>query len=172
MAREIRIVDSLPSTLPMTPAIAWLLQSGASAATPSALMEGLCGHLVDEGMLISGAVLVIASLDPLVARRRLRWTRVDGRVVEDLQLHGVAAARGGRTPIRGVRTRFQLSGMDRRRKWKRSRGRLRSTDYRSRSDAVHEVEFFSEQREGFAVAELLHLSEVSLAMRAPLQVVI
>jgi adenylate cyclase len=36
----------------------------------------------------------------------------------------------------------------------------------------HEVEFFSERGEGFEVAELLRLSEVCLALTAPLQLVI
>jgi adenylate cyclase len=171
MPRETRIVDSLPSTLPMTAAIAWLLRSGARAATPSALIGELCGLLVKEEMPISGAVLVIASLDPLVARRRLRWTRGDGRVVEELQLHGMAAATKGAS-IRGVRTRFQLSGNNRRRQWKRRRRQPNSSDNAAWDSAVHEVEFFSERREGFEVAELLHLSEVCLALTAPLQVVI
>src|SRR5207245_510953 len=114
MARETRIIESIPSTLPMTPAIAWLLRDGPSIATPSALLAELCGRLVAEGTPIAGAVLVVASLDPLVARRRLRWTRVDGRVVEELQLHGMAAA-GKRAAIAGVGTRFQLSGGNQRR---------------------------------------------------------
>ena len=88
MARETHIIESVPSTLPMTPAIAWLLRDGPSVATPSALIAELCERLVAEGMPISGAVLVVATLDPLVARRRLRWTRADGRVVEELHLHG------------------------------------------------------------------------------------
>jgi adenylate cyclase len=123
-------------------------------------------------MPIAGAVLVVASLDPLVARRRLRWTRADGRVVEELQLHGMAAA-GKRAAIAGVGTRFQLSGGNQRRHWRQRRRQRRNLSGRAEWEgAVHEVEFFSERQAGFEVAELLHLSEVCFALAAPLQVVI
>ena len=171
MGRETHIIESVPSTLPMTPAIAWLLRDGPSLATPSALIAELCGRLVAEGMPISGAVLVVASLDPLVARRRLRWSRADGRVVEDLQLHGKTGA--GRKVATGVGTRFQLSGGDQQRHWRRRRRPRRDPTGRSAWEGVvHEVEFFSERKEGFEVAELLRLSEVCFALAAPLQVVI
>ena len=172
MARETRIVESVPSALPMTVAIEWLLREGTTAVTPSVLIGELCARLVAEGMPISGAELVIDSLDPLVARRRLRWTRADGRVVEELQLHGMAAA-GRKPPIRGVRTRFQLSGDNQRRHWRRRRKPRRGlSDHAELEGAVHEVEFFSERKDGFDVAELFRLSEVCLALAAPLQVVI
>lgn len=172
MARETRIIESVPSTLPMTPAIAWLLRDGASVATPSALIAELCERLVAEGMPISGAVLVVATLDPLVARRRLRWTRADGRVVEELHLHGMAAA-GRKAAISGVGTRFQLSDGNQRRRWRRRRRQRRNSSGRAEWEgAVHEVEFFSEQKPGFEVAELLHLSEVCFALAAPLQAVV
>jgi adenylate cyclase len=172
MARETRIIESVPSTLPLTPTIAWLLRDGASVTTPSALVGELCSRLVAEGMPISGAVLAVASLDPLVAQRRLRWTHADARVVEELQLHGMVAA-GKKAPIRGVGTRFQLSGGNQRRHWRGRRRQRRNLSGRAEWEgAVHEVEFFSERKSGFEVAELLHLSEVSLALAAPLQVVI
>lgn len=172
MARASRIIESVPSTLPMTPAIAWLLRDGASIATPSALIGELCGRLVAEGMPISGAVLVVASLDPLVARRRLRWTRADGRVTEELRLHGMAAA-GRKGAVSGVGARFQLPGGSQRRHWRRRRRQRRNLSGRAEWEgAVHEVEFFRERRTGFEVAELLHLSEVCFALAALLQVII
>jgi adenylate cyclase len=172
MARETRTIESVPSTLPMTPAIAWLLRDGPSVATPNALIGELCGRLVGEGMPISGAVLVVASLDPLVARRRLRWARADGRVVEELQLHGVKAA-GKKAAIRGAGTRFQLTGGNQRRHWRQRRRPGRNLSGRAEpAGEIHEVEFFCERKTGFEVAELLHLSEVCFALTAPLQVVI
>jgi adenylate cyclase len=156
----------------MTPAIAWLLRDGTSVATPSGLVEELCRRLVAEGMPISGAVLVIASLDPLVARRHLRWTRADGRVVEELRLHSRVVA-GKRASLRGVGTRFQLSGANQRRHGRRRQGHRRNLSGRTEwAGAVHEIEFFCELSTGFEVAELLHLSEVCLALAAPLEVVI
>ncbi|HKV56413.1 MAG TPA: adenylate/guanylate cyclase domain-containing protein [Candidatus Binataceae bacterium] len=172
MARETLIAESIPTTLPMTPAIVWLLREGAAAATPSALLGELCRLLVEEGMPISGAVLVVASLDPLVARRRLRWTRTDGRVVEELRLHGMMGA-GKKEPIGGVGTRFHLSGTNQRqhsrRRPKQRRNLSGRTDWEG---AVHEIEFFCERSTGFEVADLLRLSEVCVALTAPLQVVI
>jgi adenylate cyclase len=156
----------------MTPAIAWLLRDGVSAATPSALVEELCRRLVAEGMPVSGAVLVVASLDPLVARRHLRWTRADGRVVEELRLHSRVVA-GKRAPLRGVGTRFQLSSANERRHGRRRQGRRRNLSGRTEWEgAVHEIEFFCERSTGFEVTELLHLSEVCLVLAAPLEVVI
>jgi class 3 adenylate cyclase len=123
-------------------------------------------------MPIAGAVLVVASLDPLVARRRLRWTRADGRVFEELRLHSRVAA-GKSVPLRGVRTRFQLAGATQRRRGRRRQPhRPNSPGPNQWEGAVHEIEFFCERSAGFEVAELLHLSEVCLALAAPLEVVI
>jgi adenylate cyclase len=172
LARETRIVESLPSVLPMTPAIAWLMREGASAATPSALIEELCRRLVLEGMPISGAVLVIASLDPLVARRRLRWIRAEGRVVEELRLHGRIATEKSR-PLSGISARFQMPGANQGRYGRRRQKHRRNLSGPAEwGGAVHEVEFFREGGPRFEVSELLHLSEVCLALAAPLEVVI
>src|SRR5712692_8972248 len=79
----------VPPALPATPTLDWLLRRGAAAATPGALLGELCSGLVAEGLPLASAVLAIASLDPLVARTRIRWRSGDTRVVEEVQLHGM-----------------------------------------------------------------------------------
>ncbi|MBV8452027.1 MAG: hypothetical protein JOZ29_07090, partial [Deltaproteobacteria bacterium] len=83
--------ESVPGALPATATICWLLHEAARVATPATLLTELCNRLTAEALPIEGALLSIASLDPLVARRRLRWQRGDGRVIEEVLLHGMPA---------------------------------------------------------------------------------
>ncbi|HTW88833.1 MAG TPA: hypothetical protein VMD75_12595, partial [Candidatus Binataceae bacterium] len=78
-------------TMPASPVIDWLLRNGSSAASPGALLAELCARLVADGLPLAGALLTIASLDPMVAQNRLRWRRTDGRVVHEIQLHGMTS---------------------------------------------------------------------------------
>src|SRR6266436_5241361 len=84
--------SSVLPALPATPTVDWLLRHGAAAATPGGLLGELCSRLGVEGLPLAGAMLAIASLDPLVARTRIRWGRGDNRVVEEVQLHGMGMA--------------------------------------------------------------------------------
>jgi adenylate cyclase len=89
--------ESVPGTLPATAAINWLLREGTRVATPGTLLGELCNRLTAENLPIEGALLSIASLDPLVAGSRLRWQRDNGRVIEEVLLHGMPAP----SPMRG-----------------------------------------------------------------------
>jgi adenylate cyclase len=83
--------ESIPGALPATATIDWLLHEAARVAAPAALLGEVCNRLMAEALPIEGALLSIASLDPLVARRRLRWQRDNGRVIEEVLLHGMPA---------------------------------------------------------------------------------
>jgi hypothetical protein len=91
-------------TLPRTAAIEWLLREAAGVASPPVILGDLCNRLAREEIPISGAVLTIVSLDPLVSRRRIRWRRSDARVVEEIQFHGTSMQKGnsGLIEIKGT----------------------------------------------------------------------
>jgi adenylate cyclase len=128
-----------------TPAISWLLREGASASSPGILLGELCQRLVLEGSRISNARLTIASLDPLVSQTRLRWQRDDGRVLEEVLLHGMAFE----VPSTDVNwLRFAFPGTN------------------------HEIQWCAECTEDFSPKERDYLEAVCIAMAAPLQVVV
>src|SRR5215469_8964428 len=84
--------ESSPEILPATGAINWLLNEAVSVSAPGILLRELCSRLTAEALPISGALLNITSLDPLIAARRLRWQRGDERVLEEVLFHGMTAA--------------------------------------------------------------------------------
>jgi adenylate cyclase len=98
--------NSRPCAQPLTPVIDWLLRSGAGAASPAALLGDLCDRLAAEKLPIAEALLTVASLDPMVARSRLRWRRRDGRVAEEIQFHGMAAVANPVADSRSLRITF------------------------------------------------------------------
>jgi adenylate cyclase len=129
-----------------TGAIGWLMRESTASTSPSMLLGDLCNKLVElEGLPISGAVLTIAGLDPMVSLTRLRWQRQSGRVVEEVLLHGMTPAQESSEP---ASLRFTLAG----------------TNY--------QIEWHAAAQAGFAVRERDYLAEVCVAMTAPLQVVV
>ncbi len=138
--------SSVPPALPATTTVDWLLRHGAAAATPGALLGELCSRLAAEGLPLASAVLATASLDPLVARTRIRWRRGDTRVVEEVQLHGMGLAEAPFAD--GASLRLVLSG------------------------TRHEIEWVAERPTGFDSKECVYLEAICLAFTAPLQVVV
>lgn len=74
--------------LPQTSTIDWLLRSAAGNLSVASMLGDLCNRVVSENVPIAGALLTITSLDPMVARRQMRWRRSDGRVAEEIRFHG------------------------------------------------------------------------------------
>ncbi len=138
--------DGIPGALPATAAIEWLLHEAALMPEPPTLLAELCTRLAAEGVPIRGALLRIASLDPLLAARRLRWQKSDGRVIEEVVFHGMSA----------VAPRAENAGMLR-------------IEFAGTS---HEMDWFAERPEGFTGQQRLYLEAISLAMAAPLQVTV
>ncbi len=136
---------SRDAIVPGTPTVQWLMREGASMTGPGALFAELCSRIVGEGVPITGAVLSLTSLDPVVARTRLRWSREDGRVLEEVLLHGMAA---GAASIEGKSVRSAVPG----------------TEY--------EIEWRTGRAGGFANEQRAYLDAVSAVMSAPLQVVV
>jgi class 3 adenylate cyclase len=109
------------------------------------LLGELCKHLVAEGLPLSNGALTVASLDPVVFQTRLRWRREDGRVVEEILLHGMAS----KTTVASLDVaRLTLAGTN------------------------HEIEWRTSRPGGFTSDELFYLEAICLAMSAPLQVVV
>ena len=121
------------------------MREGASVSSTGALLGELCNKLVLEGLRISNARLTIASLDPLVSRTRLRWQRDDGRVLEEVLLHGMAFEASS-TDVDWLR--FAFPGTN------------------------HEIQWCAEPTADFSPKEREYLEAVSVAMAAPLQVVV
>jgi len=137
---------SVPGALPATAAINWLLHDGAWVAAPGILLGELCNRLTAEGFPFEGALLRVASLDPLVAGSRLRWQRGDGRVIQEVLLHGMPALEKADGNIGVLRVAFPGTS--------------------------HEIEWMAERSTGFTLEQRLYLEAISLAMAAPLQVVV
>ncbi|MBV8771131.1 MAG: adenylate/guanylate cyclase domain-containing protein [Deltaproteobacteria bacterium] len=138
--------DSIPSALPSTAAIRWLLCQAASAATPGILLGELCNRLLAEALPIDRASLTIASLDPLLAASRLRWESSNGRVLEEVLFHGMAALEEPADIARTVRIPLAASS--------------------------HEIEWLASGAAGFTSEQQRYLGAISLVLAAPLQVVI
>jgi class 3 adenylate cyclase len=141
-----------------SPVIDWLLRDAASSASPGAMLAELCGRLVADGLPLAGALLTIASLDPMVARNRLRWGRADGRVVNEIQLHGKLH---GTTPVetrpRGEGASLVLTFP----------GTSHEIEWHAAEPSGHPAE-----PDGFDSAHRAYLDTVCVAMAAPLQVLV
>jgi adenylate cyclase len=137
---------SLTIALPQTATIDWLLRSAAGVASPAVMLGELCDRAIKEGVPIAAALLSVASLDPLVARSRMRWRRSDGRVAEEIQFHGMAAVAD--PPSNSVSLKFTLAGTQ------------------------HQIEWMAEGAGGFDEQTRAYLEAIALAMGAPLQAVV
>ncbi len=131
---------------PLTPVIDWLLRSGAGAASPAALLGDLCDRLAAAEVPIADALLTVASLDPLVARSRLRWRRSDGRVAEEIQFHGMAAFAEPVSDARSLRVIF--------------------------SGTHHQIEWLAEDPGALDAKTREYLNTICLAMGSALQAVV
>ena len=134
------------SRFPETRAIEWLLRSGVGASSPGSLLGGLCNQLALEQMPIAAARLTVASLDPLVASTRWRWQREDGRVIEEVMLHGM--------------TTLAAASDDKAALWF------------TLSDTKHQIEWFANSLGGFTREQQTYLETICLTMAAPLQFVV
>lgn len=133
------------SEIPLTTAISWLLEEGARSATPGSLLGEVCARLAAEGLPLEAAALSVASLDPMVARSRLRWRRSDNRVVEEVQLHGMPFV---------------------------AESSARPASHRLIFSADHATEWFVESLAEFDPGQREYLAAVFLALKAPLQAVV
>jgi len=138
--------QSVPDGLPPTAAIHWLLHEAAHLSTPGILLGELCNRLKAEALPVQRVSLKIASLDPLVAASRLAWQRDDGRVIEEVLLHGMPAL--DRAVANGSAVHLAVPGTS------------------------HEIEWLACNSGRFAPEHRLYLEAVSLVMAAPLQVVV
>jgi class 3 adenylate cyclase len=132
------------ATLPLTPAVVWLLHHGAAAAGPGALLGGLAGRLAEDGLPLDRASLTVSSLDPLTAARDFHWRRADGRIIEVPRFHG--APRPAPAAPAGIASR--IPGTEHRVGWVPAAGG------------------------GFTPAEREHLAALTWALAAPLQAVV
>jgi class 3 adenylate cyclase len=138
--------EPVPAILPATATINWLLHEATRVAAPSILLGELCNRLTAETLPIDSALLKIASLDPLVAASRLLWQRDNGRVIEEVLLHGMPALDNAADSISVLRIAFPGTG--------------------------HEIEWMADGAGEFSVEQRIYLEAVSLVMAAPLQVVV
>jgi class 3 adenylate cyclase len=141
-----RAPDFTPQLLPSTTAITWLLNEASSASEPGILLRELCNRLAEEALPISGALLSITSLDPLIAGRRLRWQGGNGRVLEEVLFHGMTAVED--PPASNAALEIVIAGTS------------------------HKIEWLAGSSEVFTTEQASYLAAVSLAMAAPLQVVV
>jgi adenylate cyclase len=132
--------------VPQTATINWLLRSAAAVGLPSTMLGELCNRLVQEDVPIVSALLTVTSLDPMVARRRVRWRCSDSRVTEEIQFYGTApVAQGAADP---ASLRLTLPGTN------------------------HQIEWLMQERGGFNAKTCEYLQAISLAMSSPLQAAI
>jgi adenylate cyclase len=138
--------ESVPGPLPITATIRWLLYEAAGMAAPGILLAELCNRLTTEDLSIKRALLKIANLDPLVAASRLLWQRDNGRVIEQVLLHGMSVLEDSAANINVLRIVFP--------------------------GTCHEIEWMTDRTEGLSFEQRGYLEAISLLMAAPLQVVV
>jgi adenylate cyclase len=131
---------------PRTAAVDWLLRSAAGAVSVAAMLGGLCDRLAQEDVPIASALLMVASLDPMVARRRMRWRREGARVSEEIQFHGMMAVT--EVAADSASLRFTLPGLQ------------------------HQIEWLAQGPQGFDAKIREYLESITLVLAAPLQAVV
>jgi adenylate cyclase len=134
------------SVLPSTPSLDWLLRGAAGAATSAVILAELCDRLAGEGVPIAAAQLTVASLDPMVARRRLDWRHDGARITEMIQFHGIAANTATAADAFGLT--FTLPGTS------------------------HQITWLAARAESFDVKTESYLETVALVMSPALQAVV
>jgi class 3 adenylate cyclase len=102
--------------------------------------------LAEEALPVSGALLNITSLDPLIAARRLRWQRGDGRVLEEVLFHGMTAIEDPRASDAVLE--IVIAGTS------------------------HKIKWLAGSSDGFTSEQTRYLKALSLTMASPLQVVV
>jgi adenylate cyclase len=132
--------------LPQTGAIDWLLRSATGVSTTAVILRELCDRLVKEEISIAGARLAVASLDPMIARRHMRWRRTDARVAEEIQFHGMASE--AHEAAESMNLTLSVPG------------------------TLHKIEWLTEQPEGFDAKTRKYLEAITLAMASPLQTIV
>jgi class 3 adenylate cyclase len=132
--------------LPQTAAVDWLLRSATKVSTTVVMLRELCDLLVKEEIPIAGARLAVASLDPIVARRQIRWRRTDERVAEEIQFHGMASTADGAAQSENLT--LSVPG------------------------TLHKIEWLAEPPEGFDAMTRIYLEAITLAMASPLQTIV
>jgi len=137
---------SVRDGLPATAAIRWLLHEGARLSTPGIMLAELCNRLKAEALPVHRALLKIASLDPLVAATRLAWRCDDGRVIEEVLLHGMPELESAAANANA----FRLTVLG----------------------TSHEIEWMTTRSTGFSLEQRLYLEAICVVMAAPLQVVV
>jgi len=109
-------------------------------------LGGLCDRLAQEDVPIASALLMVASLDPMVARRRMRWRREGARVSEEIQFHGMMAVT--EVAADSASLRFTLPG------------------------SQHQIEWLAQGPQGFDAKIREYLESITLVLAAPLQAVV
>jgi adenylate cyclase len=133
-------------TLPRTAAIDWLLRSAAGVGSPALMLGELCDRLVKEDVPIAGALLTVASLDPMISQRRMRWRRSDAQVAEEIQFHGMAVVADAAAAVTSLR--LTLPGTH------------------------HQIEWHAQGSEDLDAKTREYLNAISLVMGSPLQAVV
>src|SRR5882757_5494561 len=72
--------------------LAWLVDAAAETHTPELFLATLGGRLIEDGALLAGGALTLASPHPLIARRTWLWRAESGEVIEALGFAGGLAA--------------------------------------------------------------------------------
>jgi adenylate cyclase len=137
---------SLALALPLTPAIDWLLRGAAGNPSVASMLGELCNRLVSEDVPIASALLTVTSLDPMVARRQMRWRRIDARVAEEIRFHGTVSV--AESAAASATLSFALPGTD------------------------HKIEWFAERPEDFDEKSQKYLEALALAMAPALRAVV
>ncbi|MGH7064520.1 MAG: adenylate/guanylate cyclase domain-containing protein [Stellaceae bacterium] len=86
----------LPATL------AWLVDKAGAASGPDRFLAGLGGHLLADGLLLTGGALTLAVPHPIIARRTWLWRAEGGAVIEALGFANDPSNQGVRNWLAGL----------------------------------------------------------------------
>lgn len=134
------------TALASTETIRWLFSDGLNVATAGLLLAGICNRLINENLPLAGAMLNVGRLDPLVAASRFRWCADNGRVIEEVMLHGMSA-----DPAASIGADVHFSEI---------------------AGTGDRIEWRCANAAGFEAEERTYMDVVCLAMAAPLQLIV
>ncbi len=168
----------------MSATASWLVAEGARTRAVASLLNGLSRQLIEQGLPLLRASLVIEALHPLISGTHYIWTRETNSTIEEPRFHGFISNVGSRLHPNDVAAndgelRFQLDrqATENDVQWLGELRALGASDVLASlltfSDSSgHAVTWVTDRSGGFREDEVLELKTIAVLMTSPLEVIV